>query len=145
MPGLIYSMKGAKMTDNSLGFDIKVDGKVSYLEIPLNVCYSFGSCKDGGLFVFGGPYLGYALSGKQKISYLAFDTTTTVKFGNDSTSDMKRMDFGLNLGVGYQLPMGLFFRAQYGLGLSNIDAVGDKDNFTKNKVFGISVGYYFRR
>ncbi len=132
MPGLIYSIKGSKVSD------FNVTAKINYLEIPINVAYKL---PVNGLFVYAGPYLGYALSGTTEVS----GSSTSMTFGNDSSNNAKKMDVGLNIGVGYNLPMHLFVRAQYGMGLSNLQPKGDADNMIKNKVFGISVGYYFRR
>jgi len=48
------------------------------------------------------------------------------------------------LGVGYKLPMGLFFQARYNIGLTDIyeDLVGLQRE-AKNNVFQLSVGYMF--
>jgi hypothetical protein len=123
-PGLLFSTKGTKMK-----FDLGPLGEqefnytLTYLEIPINAVYRFGG-EDGGFMLHGGPYLGYLLGAK-------LDETS-------GTDGMKKMDFGINVGAGYQLPMGLFFRAQYGLGLASIYEDGES---VTNRVIGISVGY----
>jgi hypothetical protein len=124
-PGLLYSMKGAKGEN-----DFKID--LNYLEIPINLVYHFGEAGAGGFMVHAGPYLGYALSGK---------------FGDESdifqSGGFKKMDYGVNIGAGYQLPMGVFVRAQYGMGLANLsdDFMGSSDVKIKNTCIGITVGY----
>ena len=51
-------------------------------------------------------------------------------------------DFGLNVGAGFQIEK-ISIRAQYGLGLSNLDPSGNSDMEIKNAVIGISLGYMF--
>jgi hypothetical protein len=141
MPGLIYSMKGATQKGNGMTDKININ----YLEIPLNIRYCFHGCNESGLFVFAGPYLGYALSGKQTLDVTGSGSASeSLKFGSDS-NQVKRMDFGVNIGVGYNLNSKMFISAQYGLGLSNIDGKGDADNFDKNRVIGVSFGYFLRK
>lgn len=132
MPGLLYSIKGTKISD----FD--ATAKINYLEIPLNIAYKL---PVPGLFAYAGPYLGYALSGSSEIS----GVSDVMKIGTDDSSDIKPTDLGLNIGLGYNLPMKLFIRAQYGIGFANIQPKGDADNMVKNKVFAISLGYYLKR
>ena len=132
MPGLLYSIKGSKISD------LDATTKVNYLEIPVNIAYKL---PIPGLFAYAGPYLGYALSGTSEMAGLS----DAMKIGTDDSSDIKPTDLGLNIGVGYNLPMKLFVRAQYGLGFANVQPKGDADNMIKNKVLAISVGYYFKR
>ena len=51
-------------------------------------------------------------------------------------------DFGLNFGACVQFES-IVIRAQYGLGLTNLDPEGDSDFEMKNGVIGISLGYMF--
>lgn len=61
---------------------------------------------------------------------------------DDFKDEMETVDFGLNIGAGYQLENGLLFNARYCYGLSNI--VKDAgDEWYKNNVFQFSVGYKF--
>ena len=48
-------------------------------------------------------------------------------------------DFGINVGIGYQLEGGLGFGAGYGLGLANLNKEGDFTN--NNTVIQIAVRY----
>jgi hypothetical protein len=132
MPGLIYSIKGYKISD------LDATAKINNLEIPINIAYKL---PVPGLFVYAGPYLGYAISGTTTMG----SNSSSIKIGTDSSSDIKPMDMGLNIGMGYNLPKKFFVRAQYGMGLTNIMPQGNADNMIKNKVFAISIGYYFRK
>lgn len=128
MPGLLYSMKGFDLKDQKY--------KLSYnaLEIPLNVSYSITGDNNNGLYIYGGPYLGVALSGKVDQDGITQDLTF-----NDE-DNMQRMDFGGNVGVGYRLPMGLMVQAQYGFGLMDMEKTDSYEY--KNKVIGVTVGYF---
>lgn len=58
---------------------------------------------------------------------------------------IKSMDFGLGIGAGYELPMGLMFDVRYNLGLSNIaeeDVFGDGVEI-KNTGIQLGLGYRF--
>lgn len=116
-PGLLFSAKGYEIADIGMG--------MNYLEIPVNAVYKFGD-GDGGFMLHAGPYLGYMIN------------ATVEGEAIDDYDGVNRMDFGLNVGVGYQLPMGLMFRAQYGLGLASTT---DGDAKVPNRVIGITVGY----
>ena len=150
-PGIFFSMKGTKTeySESFMGQTASYKGsyKLNYLEIPVNLGYEYAIGKAGSVFVTAGPYLGYALSGKTvtetSLNGSSIGTTDEkIKFGSDENEDdMKAMDFGLNFSAGYKLPMGLFIRAQYGLGLANLSNV---DNTTlKNNVLSFSLGYAF--
>ena len=61
----------------------------------------------------------------------------------DLKDDIKSIDFGFNLGVGYKMDSGLNFGARYNLGLSDlwdIDTGGIKN---QNSVIQVSVGFFF--
>jgi hypothetical protein len=145
--GLYISGKGTK-AETDLGVGVgKGTGTFSalYLEIPLNA--SFKADLGGAMLnVFAGPYFAIALSGKNKAEFpsalSSLDSEEDLKFGTDVTDDAKRTDFGLNFGAGVQFES-IVVRAQYGLGLTNLDPEGDSDFEMKNGVIGISLGYMF--
>ena len=60
----------------------------------------------------------------------------------ESQDPEKRFDFGLGIGAEYNLPMGLFFDANFTLGLTNLAAKQSKADI-KNRVIQIGVGYKF--
>ena len=61
------------------------------------------------------------------------DDKTMTEKGDDS------FDFGLGIGAEYNLPMGLFFDANFNLGLTSL---GNNPS-AKNRVFQIGIGYKF--
>jgi hypothetical protein len=149
-PGAFFSMKGYKVTSSATVLGITTETKgtsaLNYLEIPVNLGYRYTISDAGSVFVTAGPYLGYAFSGKVKQKSTVngntvTDTETDIDFGSDDT-EMKPLDFGLNFSAGYQLPMGLYVRAQYGLGLSDLSNTNLASH--KNRVLAFSLGYAFR-
>ena len=136
-PGLFYMMNGCKLKGTAPFPDVNVN--VSTLEIPVNVEYKFGDVGGGRFFLGAGPYLGINVGGNLKASG---SPSTSIKYGNDSSSNLKRMDLGLGLNVGYQLQNNLYFRVRYQMGLSNLQPKGDANNSAKTSAIGITVGYY---
>ena len=124
-PGLLYSIKGAQDKDNS-----KLKFNLSYLEIPINAKYRM----ESGFNIFAGPYIGLLMS--------ATLTDGTTDF--DSKDFVETTDFGLNVGLGFDMESGFGFSAQYGLGLANINkdvaGITSSDSNT-NAVIGISLRY----
>ena len=141
-PGLFYEMTGYKET--VLGTDYSVN--ISTLTIPLNFQYNFGAATENHFFVGVGPYLGYNIGGNAKYG----SNSTSLKIGSSKPDasgnggdNIKAMDFGAGLNVGYMLANGWYARAHYQMGFSNLDPIGDADNSMKTSAIGITVGYYF--
>lgn len=136
-PGIFYLMNGCNYTGGSYN--------VSTLQIPLNFEYKFG--KDGGtrFFVGVGPYLGYNVGGKVKDDQLG---SSSLKIGsakadaNGPGDDLKALDLGFGVNVGYLLTSGFYARAHYQMGLVNLDPNGDSNNTVTTSAVGITIGYY---
>lgn len=150
--GLQLSGKGTKIeqTESLGGFPMTLTSSLAplYLEVPINAKYNLdlGSAK---LHVFAGPYFGIGIGGKMKYeaTYTGMPTekeTIDIKFGSDGNSDdLKRTDFGLNIGAGIEIK-NILIRAQYGLGLTDISPNSSaNDDNDRNRVIGISIGYMF--
>lgn len=165
-PGLFYDAMGAHETYttsnvNEAGVgtvhDTKYDYRIDYLQIPANFVYKFGSPRRGQFFLGAGPYLGFAVGGRVSNSDVvtvhhgngtvtsASNTTDyNLHIGNNAnTDDVKGVDAGLNFNLGYEMAMGLFFRANASAGLVNIMPGGDANNYMHNGSFTLSVGYLF--
>ena len=124
-PELLYSAHGAKDQND---IDDNETFKVDYLTLPVLAKYYI----IDGLSLEAGPQLGFLLSSKQE--------------DNGETDDLKDVtkstDFGLALGVGYKMENGLHFGLRYYLGSDVNDIDTDSEEF-KNRVFQVSVGYFF--
>ena len=133
--GLVYSMKGLKLS----GYETELRYTYHYLETPVLFTYTVKN-----VFVSAGPYFGIAAGGTGKL--ISIDTTYNkkIEIGNDSATDgIRRMDFGLIVRAGYELPAGLFFAVQYAAGLANIEPVVNVSQ--KNRAFSLCVGYFFKQ
>ncbi len=122
-PEILYSSQGVKGDDS---FKLKLD----YLNIPIMAKYYVMD----GLSVQAGPQIGFNV--KADSEYKEFGT----KVKQDVKDNINAVDFGLNFGVGYELPMGVFADVRYNLGLSKVNKEGES---SKNGVFQLSVGYKF--
>lgn len=122
-PEVLYSSQGS--SEKLAGSDIKL--KLDYINVPIMAKYYLMD----GLNVQAGPQVGFL--------------TTSELEGVDVKDAMQKVDFGINLGAGYELPMGVFFDARYNMGLTKIaKSENDNDNNKpKNGVIQVSVGYKF--
>ncbi|QNA43336.1 porin family protein [Lacibacter sediminis] len=126
-PELLFSSQGAKYKTG--GETTKLN--LNYLNVPILLQYMF----DNGFRIEAGPQVGFLLTAKVD------DGTTKT----DVKSDLKPLDVGLGLGIGYiHVPSGFGVDARYNLGLSNIN---DEDNSSvkaNNRGFQVGVFYQFK-
>lgn len=118
-PELNFVSKGTKIKSGQL----KSDLNVSYLELPLLAKYTFGP-----VYVNAGPSLGLRL-GQNKVSEASY-------------GELKRLDFGVQMGAGISVPLGLgkiILDGRYALGLSDVSDIAATK--IKNKGVMISAGY----
>ncbi len=126
-PELLFSAQGAKYTTGG----VVTKFNLNYLNVPILLQYMF----DNGFRLEAGPQVGFLLTAKA-------DNGTTKA---DIKSDLKTLDVGLGLGLGYiHVPSGFGVDARYNLGLSNIN---DDDNSvvkSTNRGFQVGVFYQFK-
>src|SRR5690554_273828 len=135
-PELLFSTQGAKidgkfsetLIGETINYDADIKYNLTYLNVPLMVkWYAYE-----GFNVEFGPQVGFNMSGKAKGEFLG-------QSFNGDMEDIETIDFGLNIGAGYELESGINFGIRYGLGLTEIA----KEEGPKNSVFSLSVGYTF--
>ncbi len=138
-PGAFYSTKGSEYT--VLGLTTKTT--VGYIEVPVNIAYRYDFGNAGAVFAAAGPYIGIGMTGKNKTENVPLVGTleNDIKFGSKD-GEMKKIDYGANFSVGYISPIGIYVRAQYGLGLANLSNTNNSSS--KNRVWGFSLGYAFQ-
>ena len=167
MPELNYVAKGGKLksTDVTVSGIVKTtivsegETKLSFIELPLNIAYTSASEDGSGFFGGLGPVISLGISGKSNgtatstIEVTGFPTqSASSSFNGDVVFDgkanatdgkghLKGLEFGGNIFAGYQLSNGLFAKATYNMGFSNLSPE-DKTSF-KTSYFGISLGYFF--
>lgn len=135
-PELLFSTQGAK--NKFTDFDdstYEYDTKLNYLNIPVLAKYYITEAFS----VEAGPQIGVLLSAKED--------------GEDAKDYYKSVDFGFNVGAGYNFTENLSVGLRYTIGLSsvydtpdNIDGFEDfdfGDVSVKNSVFALAVGYKF--
>ena len=126
---LLYSAQGSDYEEEGFGSGTV---KVDYLNIPVMGKFYVAE----GFSLQAGPQIGFLLSAKDD-----FEGEE-----EDIKDFLKGTDFGVNLGIGYELESGLNFTARYNLGLSdNLDVDGFESEGAeyKNSVIQISVGWFF--
>ncbi|MBU0697148.1 MAG: PorT family protein, partial [Bacteroidetes bacterium] len=140
-PGISIQGKGAKYFDNGTN---QVEDNILVVEVPVNLLANL-SAGPGHVYLGGGPYAGFNVSGKRK--YITNSSTTDAKLniGNKNGDDLKGLDFGLNLLLGYQLNTGLNFGVGYGFGLTNLKPTSTSNTNVQqnNRVASFTVGYAF--
>lgn len=120
---LLMVGKGAKEINQYYSYRTHL----TYLELPLNVLYKTSDSK-GSFFIGGGPAP-------------AFYIGENIFYG--SNQGFKKFDFGINILTGYELPIGFSINLNYTYGLVNINRNNLDGPLTKNRSFGLTVGYVF--
>ena len=131
-PELLYSLKGADFNYGFGGaFGLATDKlNLSYIDVPIMVKFYPIERLSAEL----GPNIAFLMSAKR-----VQNTTIDVK------DNFNSIDFGMNIGAGYELKQGIMFQLRYNLGLADISktATGATNVTDKNSVFQVSVGYKF--
>lgn len=155
--GLLLSTKGFNhsleysLEDTEIGESIKLETNISllYLDIPFVAKSSFDLGYDKKIYATFGPYVGIGIIGTRLIK-LTYDGETEsdgefIEWGSEeSSSYLKRLDFGLSIGAGVEINS-VLIGLNYSLGLANISPNTDNGNMINNRVLGLSVGYKFSR
>ena len=127
-----------------------------YIQVPLNAIVKIPLEKESSIFFNAGPYAAIGIGGKSssesKFGPLMSSSSKTIAFSNDDpfTSEeedagynkLKRFDFGLNFGGGFQFQH-FIIKANYGLGLAKINSTESNNTANdKNKyrTLSFSVG-----
>lgn len=140
-PEILYSTQGTKF--KNVGAEVggsfytgDINFNLAYINIPVMFKY-YGTKKFS---IEAGPQIGFLTSAKSKTKLDGFNRTNQI----DVKDIFESIDFGLNLGAGYDFTENIFVGARYNFGLANIAKTEAGDN-TKlhNSVFSFSVGYKF--
>jgi Outer membrane protein beta-barrel domain len=127
-----------------------------YIEVPLNAVVKIPLEKKSNIFFNAGPYAAIGIGGKSKteskIGPVLQTSEKNIQFSNDDPltpeqedaayNKLKRFDFGLNFGGGFQFNR-VILKANYGLGLAKINSTQSDNNANdKNKyrTLSFSVG-----
>ncbi len=127
-----------------------------YIQVPLNAVVKIPLEKESSIFFNAGPYAAIGIGGKSssesKFGPLMSSSSKTIVFSNDDPftsqeedagyNKLKRFDFGLNFGGGFQFQH-FIIKANYGLGLAKINSTESNNTANdKNKyrTLSFSVG-----
>lgn len=121
-PELLYSQKGTKEENSSTRI------RVNYVDLPVLLRVAPG---PGGLFLEGGPQLGY-----QAGSEASIDTRKPLaRVTSDFAGSYPPFDVGYAAGVGYELPSGLGIGLRYNGGLRHVLQGATADDTARNSAF----------
>ncbi|KGO87533.1 hypothetical protein Q765_05175 [Flavobacterium rivuli WB 3.3-2 = DSM 21788] len=141
-PEIVYSQQGTKIDYNIysgsvLSEHFEYTSKLSYINVPIALKYYIIE----GLSIQAGPQIGFLVSAKLK--------GKTTEGGREVSAEVdakdlyEKIDFAVFGGIGYDLPIGVFFQARYNAGLSDIGKDSEGSGKITNNVFSFSVGYKF--
>lgn len=132
--GLLYSEKGGESSDGE-----KVKCRLSYLQVPLVIKYSFDVLDDMYIDPFLGGYLALGVGGKTK-EYGTRANNFDDRRSYSSYDNFNRFDGGLRIGCGIEYQM-MYAEIGFDFGLADIS----KDDFetTHTRNFFINVGVNF--
>jgi len=144
MPELLYIEKGAGISgkdENGNTLDITMN--LDYIQIPVNLAYKFHVGRSSNIFLFAGPYFGYAFSANWKGETIVDGEkekkSEKIDLGKGE-DELNPLDIGFVIGLGFQYGQG-FFKLQVISGSTNLN---NFDSYTMtNGGIALSAGYYF--
>lgn len=156
--GLLWDTKGFRKEGYQLIkeantfelFSENITSRIYYLDIPVLLKESYILNDKSLIFTELGPYIGVGLMGKIEFNYEAVNSDRTINrennvtWGTGSTASnetlIRRLDYGLSFGLGYQL-YELQIALAYDLGLANILGDVNSNRTFKNRTFRASLVY----
>lgn len=142
-PEVLYSQQGSELevnyfTGTTLDGSVNYTTKLNYINVPVALKYYIVE----GLSLQAGPQIGFLINAEEKSEITADGESETNEV--DAKNNYEKIDFSVFGGVGYDLPMGVFFQVRYIAGLSNINKDPETANIElSNNVLSFSVGYKF--
>lgn len=136
-PGVYYTMKGFRAvqpTSPTTTTDLSVNN--DYIELPILMKASFSLGLPVNSYVLAGPSVGYRIinnASTENPVVPAVETSVEAKYQD--------FDFGVVLGAGVDLDMGVSVDARFNLGLYNIEDAPTGDNYTKTRSISLMVSY----
>ncbi|WP_428229982.1 porin family protein [Flavobacterium sp.] len=143
-PELLYSQQGTKTSfsdQDVTNSNYKSTIDLNYLNIPVMLKYFVVK----GLSVQAGPQIGILLKANNKYqdNFLGYENQETFNLKDYSAG----IDTSVNLGLGYQFKDKFYTDVRYNISYSNVFKEGDANHFInndmKNRVFQVTVGYFF--
>ncbi len=138
--GLQLQLLGANLKYSEFG-STSVLQHTGWAQIPINVVGKLPVGDSSYFFLSAGVYGGFGIFGKNWVPNSYEGTQShSFTFGNDG--NQKRLDYGWDLSVGYQLPKNFNISVSYLKGLA--DLAPDNARYEqRNKAWQFAVGYQF--
>jgi hypothetical protein len=159
--GLLFTGRGSKAetfftSGNTTDNYVKTKFNPYYIEVPLNLVVRIPVKGIHGLFFHAGPYAAIGVAGKsttdQKLIGITSHSENDIEYANDnpftsrqedaSYYKLKRFDFGLNAGGGFDLGK-LILKVNYGYGFTKINSAESNnasDDKNKYRTLSLSLG-----
>jgi hypothetical protein len=135
-PELVYSTQGSEekgnQNINGTDYDAKIIYKFAYINIPVMAKYYVAK----SFSLEAGPQFGFLTRAKAELKVAGQSVEVDFK------DYVKSVDFGINLGAGYDFTDKFSAGVRYNFGLTDIDKEDDSSE-VKNAVFSVSIGYKF--
>ena len=144
-PELLFSTQGAKSeySESEPGYSYSEEStvKLNYLNIPIMAKY-YATEK---FYVEAGPQIGFLMSAKEDFDYSEtfMGTTDSGSTSEDIKDGLNSTDFGLGLGLGYNITENVGAGLRYTAGLSNIYKDAPSGYSVNNSNIAVSVAYTF--
>lgn len=144
-PELLYSQQGTKTSffdQDVTNSNFKGTIELNYLNIPLMLKYYVIK----GLSLQAGPQIGLLLKANSKYqdNFLGYENQESFNLKKYSSG----IDTSINFGLGYQFKDKFYTDFRYNISYSNVFKDGDANYFInhdmKNRVFQITIGYFFK-
>jgi len=128
-PGFQFTAKGSDYMIDS----VKKSLTPLYIEIPFNAEFRF-NISNINLSVFSGVFIGCAVGGYMIDNGIMEE----ISFGAGENHDMRRIDYGLNLGTGIGVGKA-WLTVQYCLGLANFSPIRSANSYMKSDLIGVTL------
>lgn len=121
--GVDFGQKGTKWSEDIGGIEFEISTSLNYIVIPARLAYTF-EAGSLGIFVEAGPYFGFGIGGKYKVTMEGVTEEEDVKFGSGEEDDLTNPDIGLSAGAGiYAGPIRAAINYDPGfVNISNLDS-----------------------
>ena len=140
-PEILFSTQGAKAENvtadvNGVNYTADIEFNLSYINVPVMFKYYVADKFN----LEAGPQIGFLTSAETSTKVDGFNQTVD----QDAKDYFESVDFGFNLGAGYDFTNKISAGIRYNIGLSNIAKTEAGDNSElQNSVFSLSLGFKF--
>ncbi len=135
-PEVLYNNLGAKTETTVLGTKYSSTLNLDYITVP--VMFQYNATPQ--FYLEAGPEFGFMVNANQKYTAGSNNTTSTL-----NTDDFNKFNFGVGLGLGFNVTENIGLNARYVAGMNDItnnDKWGSDAN-NKNNTFQVGLGVKF--